>query len=85
MQNDDQRIAFVIPYQQRYVIIGTTDQVYAGDPGNVQISRSEIDYLCEIVNEYFDKNLDADDVISTCSGVLTIRLDRLSVMAYYGQ
>lgn len=69
LQNDDQRIVFVIPFQQHYVIIGTTEQQYFGDPGDVEISQAEIGYLCETVNDYFDHQLSAEDVVSNYAGV----------------
>ena len=69
LQNDDQRIVFVIPFQQRYVIIGTTERQYSGDPGDAEISQPEICYLCETVNDYFDHRLSAEDVVSSYAGV----------------
>lgn len=69
LQNDDQRIVFVIPFQQRYVIIGTTEQQYFGDPGAAEISQAEISYLCAIVNNYFTHQLSGEDVVSSYAGV----------------
>ena len=34
-QNADNRIFFVIPYEQDFSLIGTTDLDYQGDPGEV--------------------------------------------------
>ncbi len=84
LQNDDRRIVFVIPFQQRYVLIGTTERPFPGDvgdschscdscdscdPGDAAISQFEIDYLCETVNDYFDHSLSAADVVSAYAGV----------------
>ncbi len=69
LQNDDRRIVFIIPYEQDYSLIGTTDVPYDGDPVDVRISGSEIDYLCTAVNRYLDKPVAPDDVIWSYAGV----------------
>lgn len=69
LQNRDRRIVFVLPYQQDYSLIGTTDVRYQGDPAQVSASRQEIDYLLEVVNQHFTHTLTHQDVIATFSGV----------------
>ena len=46
LQNADNRIVFVIPYQERYSLIGTTD-VAVDDYEDPAISDDEIDYLLD--------------------------------------
>lgn len=69
LQNQDSRIVFMIPYLDKFSIIGTTDVEYKGDPREVAISDQEIDYLIDIVNQHFVHQLTRDDVIWTYSGV----------------
>ncbi|WP_353978977.1 glycerol-3-phosphate dehydrogenase [Salinicola endophyticus] len=69
LQNQDGRIVFVLPYQQHYSLIGTTDRRYQGDPSQVGISEEEIGYLLEVLNGHFQRQLSRDDVIATYSGV----------------
>ena len=69
LQNDDRRIVFVIPYQEKFSLIGTTDVPYDADPGAVAIDESEIDYLCKVANRHFVKQVTPDDVVWTYSGV----------------
>ncbi|MCE3025935.1 glycerol-3-phosphate dehydrogenase [Salinicola sp. DM10] len=69
LQNQDGRIVFVLPYQQHYSLIGTTDRRYQGDPSCVGISEEEIGYLLEVLNGHFQRQLSRDDVIATYSGV----------------
>lgn len=69
LQNEDQRIVFVIPFEDDFSLIGTTDVEYKGDPAKVKISQEEIDYLVDITNSYFKKSISADDVVTTFSGV----------------
>src|SRR4029077_13308408 len=68
LQNADNRIVFVIPYQDRYSLIGTTDvsvDAYA-DP---TISDDEIDYLLTLANGYLERPLVRSDIVWTYSGV----------------
>jgi len=68
-QNTDGRIVFVIPYQDDFTLIGTTDRDYEGDPGKVKASDEEIKYLCESVDEYLAKPIRPEDVVWAYSGV----------------
>lgn len=68
LQNADGRIVFVIPYQRRYSLIGTTD-VPVDAYERPEISPDETDYLIETVNRYLDQPLARDDVVWTYSGV----------------
>ena len=69
LQNEDGRIVFVIPYEDKFSLIGTTDQEYVGDPAKVAIDQDEIDYLIAITNQHFFKQVSAGDVVSSYSGV----------------
>jgi len=68
-QNRDGRIIFAIPYEQDFTLIGTTDQDYEGEPGEVAITDSEITYLCEAASEYFADPVRREDIVWTYSGV----------------
>ena len=69
LQNEDERIVFVIPYEDNFSLIGTTDVEYEGDPKAASISPEETRYLLDIVNAYFRRQLDTSDVIWSYSGV----------------
>ncbi|UXI01396.1 glycerol-3-phosphate dehydrogenase [Photobacterium sp. TY1-4] len=69
LQNEDSRIVFVIPYLDRFSIIGTTDVEYKGDPREVAIDDSEIDYLLKVYNNHFTRKMAREDVVWTYSGV----------------
>ncbi len=68
-QNADNRIFFVIPYEQDYSLIGTTDLDYEGDPRQATASADEIAYLCAGTSEYFNTPIKPDQVVWTYSGV----------------
>ena len=68
LQNEDNRIIFVIPYKNKYSLIGTTEtEVFS--PENPKIDDSEIDYLINSVNKYFIKQISRDNVVSSYSGI----------------
>lgn len=69
LQNEDYRIVFVIPWMEKFSIIGTTDVEYHGDPGKVHIDDSEIEYLLKVYNAHFKQLLSREDIVWTYSGV----------------
>lgn len=68
-QNADGRIVFVIPYQDDFTLIGTTDRDYDGDPAKVKATDEEIEYLCKSVSEYLAKPVKPSDVVWNYAGV----------------
>ncbi len=69
LQNDDNRVIFVIPYEGDFSLIGTTDVPVDGKPGPVKISDDETDYLCAAVNRYFRTEISPADVVWSYAGV----------------
>ena len=69
LQHPDRRIVFVIPYQNDFTLIGTTDIPWQGGPGPVTIAAAETEYLCDTVNAYFERKIAPDDVVWSYSGV----------------
>jgi glycerol-3-phosphate dehydrogenase len=68
-QGTDGRIIFAIPYETDYTLIGTTDADH-GDPEIKPVcTDEERDYLLQFANQYFKRDLVADDVVWTYSGV----------------
>jgi glycerol-3-phosphate dehydrogenase len=68
-QNPDGRIVFAIDYEEDFTLIGTTDLEYHGDTNKVEIDQSEIAYLCELTQRYFQKPIHPSDVVWSYSGV----------------
>lgn len=69
LQNYDQRVVLVIPFQEKFTLIGTTDIPYQGDPAAVAASDSEVEYLCEAVNRYIAGRIYPSEVVWRYSGV----------------
>jgi len=68
-QNADRRIAFAIPYERDFTLIGTTDIDFDGDPRSAAASPDEIAYLCAAASEYFASPIEPASVVWTYSGV----------------
>lgn len=70
LQNTDKRIVFAIPYQEKFTLVGTTDIPVESIPDKkVTIDDNEIQYLCNVVNHFFKKEVKPSDVVWTYSGV----------------
>ena len=69
LQHTDRRVVFLIPYEQDFTLIGTTDVVHEGDPGAAGIEPAEAAYLCEAVNRYLARPVKPEDAVWSYSGV----------------
>ena len=68
LQNDDDRIVFVIPYKDEFSLIGTTE-VDVKSPDNPSISDEEKIYLINTINNHFIKQISQEDILDTFSGI----------------
>ena len=68
LQNDDNRIVFVIPYKEEFSLIGTTE-VDVNTPDNPSISDDEKIYLINSINNHFVKQISQVDIVYTYSGI----------------
>jgi glycerol-3-phosphate dehydrogenase len=69
LQNDDRRVVFMIPYEERFTLIGTTDVAVSEQTPPPVASAQEIEYLCRAANRYLAKPLQAADVTWSYAGV----------------
>jgi len=67
-QNRDKRIIFVIPYKNKFSLIGTTE-IEVKSPENKRISKKEIQYLISSVNNYLEKQISKNDIVDSYSGI----------------
>ena len=63
LQNDDRRVVFMIPYESKFTLIGTTDIALDGNPSSPSASADEIAYLCRAVNRYLAQPVAPADVV----------------------
>ncbi len=68
-QGTDGRIIFAIPYEEDFTLIGTTDAEHTDLTEKPAISAEEQDYLIQFANGYFERQISAEDVVWTYSGV----------------
>ncbi len=66
-KTSDGRIIFILPYIN-YCLIGTSDNktIYEENP---KVQEQEIEYLLKEVNNYFEKHLTKEDILSSWSGI----------------
>ena len=64
----DGRAVFVLPWKND-IMVGTTELNYHGDPTDVRPTEAEIDYLLEIYNHYFRRELTSGDIIDAFAGL----------------
>ena len=69
LQNSDDRIVFVIPYEKNFSLIGTTDREHQESLNQVTISKDEAQYLCASVNDYFNSSISLEDIVWSYSAV----------------
>ncbi|MDH3469067.1 MAG: glycerol-3-phosphate dehydrogenase, partial [Gammaproteobacteria bacterium] len=69
LQHDDRRVVFMIPFEDRYSVIGTTDVPISSPHDPVSISDDEVDYLCTAVSRYTSQPVTRADVVWDYAGV----------------
>jgi len=69
LQNDDRRVVFMIPYEDRFTLVGTTDVDFDGDASDVDASEAEVDYLCRAAGRYLARGPSPADVLWRYAGV----------------
>lgn len=69
LQHTDRRVIFMLPYEQDYTLIGTTETTLT-DPNAVpRMTDEEVEYLCGAVNRYLAEPVTPADVVWRYSGV----------------
>lgn len=69
LQNDDGRVVFVLPWQRRFTLLGTTDRPYDGDPRRVRCTDEERAYLLRAAGRWLARPPAAADVVADFAGV----------------
>ncbi|MCD1619744.1 glycerol-3-phosphate dehydrogenase [Salipiger manganoxidans] len=78
LQGQDGRIIFAIPYQEDFTLIGTTEAPHPDPDQRPVCTEAEQDYLLGFANRYFRRQLSAEDVVWTYSGVRPLYEDGAS-------
>jgi glycerol-3-phosphate dehydrogenase len=75
LQHTDRRLVFVIPWQEDFTLIGTTDVPWRGAAGACAIDPAESEYLCEVVNHAFERRIAPADVVWSYAGIRALQDD----------
>ena len=77
LQHTDGRVVFVLPMEQDFTLIGTTD-VEVDSPGGAVMSEAERDYLLDVVNRYLAKPVAVADIVWSYAGLRALYDDGAS-------
>ncbi len=69
LQGKDGRIVFMIPFEQDFTLIGTTDVDHQQATDDVACSDAEATYLVNFVNDYLQKPLQKRDIVWHFAGL----------------
>ena len=69
LQNVDKRVTFIIPFEEKFSLIGTTDVNVKSVTEGHQISKAEITYLIHAANRFLAQPLHEADVVWSYAGV----------------
>jgi glycerol-3-phosphate dehydrogenase len=69
LQNPDQRVVFMIPYEERFTEIGTTDVPVESPDDPPVCSREEVEYLCAAASRYTLRPVLPGQIVATWSGL----------------
>ena len=75
LQNPDKRVVFVIPYQNDFSLIGTTDVAVASVEEAARITEAETEYLLAAANRFLAKPVQASAIVSSYAGVRPLHDD----------
>jgi glycerol-3-phosphate dehydrogenase len=75
LQNPDKRVVFVIPYENSFSLIGTTDVAVSSLAEAAAITPQETAYLLSAANRFLAKPLAESDIVSSYAGVRPLHDD----------
>ncbi len=70
----DSRIFFVLPWEG-FTLLGTTEDLFEGDPDRVECSEEEVVYLLQNVNRFLLKPLSQRDIVRVFAGLRWLALE----------
>jgi glycerol-3-phosphate dehydrogenase len=69
LQNDDGRIAFVIPFEDEFSLVGTTEVPLEAPDAAPRMDAAEAGYLCGLVNRFFRTPLRPEQAVWSFAGI----------------
>ena len=74
VEAQDKRAVFIMPWRGN-TMVGTTESIFQGDPGDVVPLPREQDYLMETLLRYFPKSYSGKQILSAFAGLRVLPLD----------
>ncbi len=68
LQHHDNRVVFCIPHNKQYLLVGTTEIAVSAST-KPTISETEINYLLEVLSQYFNRQFSKAGILHTFSGI----------------
>ena len=65
----DNRVFFTIPYKNNQTIIGTTDDLYNGNPDNIRVENCDRAYIINAINEFSTEQIGISDIVGEYVGL----------------
>ena len=75
LQNRDERVVFVLPFAERFSLIGTTDTPIEDTSREHVVDEAEVDYLLRAVRPYLKQPPAPDDVVWSFAGTRPLQDD----------
>mgnify|MGYP003325972187 CR=1 FL=1 len=72
---NDGRIIFLIPFQEDFTLVGTTEVPHEDIMDNPKCSSLEKEYLIGFVNQYFNFDLKLENIVWSYSGIRPLYKD----------
>jgi glycerol-3-phosphate dehydrogenase len=69
LQNPDGRVVFLLPLEDRFTLIGTTEVDFEGKPDAVSIDAEETKYLCTAASRFLSRPIQESEVVWSYAGV----------------
>src|SRR6185503_4396947 len=69
LQNDDRRVIFILPFEEDFTLIGTTDVAVEDVGEKLQPSEDEVRYLCAAASRYLAQRVEPAQVLWRYAGV----------------
>jgi glycerol-3-phosphate dehydrogenase len=69
LQNDDRRVIFMIPFEDRFTLLGTTEVPIDADPEKARATDDEVRYLCRAAGRYLKDPVSPSQVLWRYAGV----------------
>ena len=74
LQNDDRRVVFMIPFEDQFTLVGTTD-VPVEQPESLEPSDEEVRYLCAAIGRYLSRRVEPAEVCWRFAGIRPLHDD----------